>query len=248
MNSRRLIGSVVPVDALVEAEVEALYALCAELYDGVSEARFRADLEEKDWVLLLRDGDSGAIRGLSTILLMDVEMQGEALRVAFSGDTGIDPAYWGGQALVRTWAQFMGELRAQEPSTRLYWFLISKGFRTYLYLPYFFHEFFPRWDRPTPPFEHDLIDTLGRRKYAEDFNPATGLVEFAATHGHLTPALADIPPRRLCDPHVRFFLARNPGYARGHELVCVAELSESNMKGLARRMLLEGRRELLVAS
>ena len=41
---------------------------------------------------------------------------------------------------------------------------------------------------------------------------------------------------------------RNPGYARGHELVCVAELSAENMKGLARRMLLDGARALAASA
>jgi hypothetical protein len=47
---------------------------------------------------------------------------------------------------------------------------------------------------------------------------------------------------------VRFFLEKNPGYARGDELVCVAEISPGNMRGLARRMLLDGAGRLEAAS
>ena len=47
---------------------------------------------------------------------------------------------------------------------------------------------------------------------------------------------------------MRFFLEKNPGYARGNELVCVAELAPENMKGLAQRLLLEGSGALLAAS
>lgn len=183
-----------------------------------------------------------------TLLKLRVEVLGEPLDVIFSGDTGIDPAFWGGQALVRAWAHFVGELRAHNPSRRLFWFLISKGYRTYLYLPFFFHRFYPRVDASTPPFEQALIETLGRLKYAGHFNPATGVIEFDTSHGHLKPAIADTPQHRRDHPHVRFFLERNPGYARGNELVCVAELCAENMKGLARRLLIEGAREFLVAS
>jgi len=239
MNPNRLTGRTVPVAELDEADATALYALHARLYAAADEARFRADLAEKDWVVVLRDG-GGAIRGFSTLRLLALTVDREPLRAVFSGDTGIDPAYWGGQALVRAWASFMGELWAREPARRLFWFLIVKGFRTYLYLPYFFHTFYPRHDLATPPFEAALIAQLAGSRYPEAFNPATGLVEFAESHGHLTADLAEVPPHRADDPHVQFFLARNPGYVRGHELVCVAEISPTNMKGLARRRLLEG--------
>lgn len=248
MEDRRLVGSVVAVAALPERDIREMFAVHARLYARVSEPEFLRDLAEKDWVLLLRNGPGGEIRGFTTILLMETEAHGERLRAVFSGDTGIDPAFWGGQTLVKTWARFMGELLAQRPDRRLFWFLISKGYRTYLYLPLFFHAFYPRVDTATPRFEDDLITSLGALKYPRDFNPATGVIEFATSHGHLAPALAGTPPHRRVHPHVRFFLDRNPGYARGHELVCVAEISPENMKGLARRMLLEGSRTLAVAS
>ncbi len=242
MEHRHLVGSVVPIARLSARDVEALFAVFCRLYENVTERAFETDLNEKDWILLLRDTDDGEIRGFSTLLRLEVEVGGESLAVIFSGDTGIDPAFWGGQALVRTWAHFMGELRAHDPSRRLFWFLISKGYRTYLYLPFFFHRFYPRLDVPTPPFEQALIDALARSRYPRHFNPATGVIEFDVSHGHLIPAIADTPDHRRDHPHVRFFLERNPGYAQGNELVCVAELSPDNMRGVARRMLIEGAR------
>jgi len=243
-----LTGQVVPVADLAGRDVESMFALYARLYARVSERDFLRDLDEKHWVLLLREGAGGAIRGFTTILLLDTHVGGEPLRVIFSGDTGIDPAYWGGQALVKAWARFMGALLARDRRRRMFWFLISKGYRTYLYLPLFFHEFYPRADTPAPPFERDLIATLGALKYPGHFDPATGVIQFAESHGHLQPVLADTPAHRREHPHVRFFLERNPGFARGDELVCVAEISPDNMRGLARRMLLEGTETLEVAS
>jgi hypothetical protein len=248
MDQPRLTGDVVPVADLGGRDVAAMFAVYARLYEHVSERDFRRDLDEKHWVLLLRSGPGGAIRGFTTILALDTRVGGESLRVVFSGDTGIDPAYWGGQALVKAWARFMGVLLARDPARRLYWFLISKGYRTYLYLPLFFHEFFPRRDTATPPFERDLIAHLGALKYPRDFDPARGVVAFPESHGHLRPALAETPDHRRSHPHVRFFLEKNPGYARGDELVCVAEISPGNMRGLARRMLLGGAGRLEAAS
>ena len=248
MAERQLNARVVPVADLSEREVGEMFSVHRRLYERVSEREFRRDLEEKDCVLLLRDDGGGEIRGFTTVLLLDVEVGGEPLRAVFSGDTGIDPSFWGGQALVRAWAHLMGELLGQHADRRLFWFLISKGYRTYLYLPLFFHAFYPRAGTLTPPFEQALLLALGRRKYPHDFNPETGVVEFARSHGHLTAELAEVSAHRRRHPHVRFFLERNPGYAQGHELVCAAELSAANMKGLARRMLLEGRHALAVGA
>ena len=243
-----LTGQVVPVADLAGRDVESMFALYARLYARVSERDFLRDLDEKHWVLLLREGAGGAIRGFTTILLLDTHVGGEPLRVIFSGDTGIDPAYWGGQALVKAWARFMGALLARDRGRRMFWFLISKGYRTYLYLPVFFHAFYPRVGAPTPRFERELIDRLGALKYPRDFNPRTGVIEFAESHGHLKPELAHVPAHRREHPHVRFFLQRNPGYVRGHELVCVAEISPANLKERARRMVLDGRDALVAAS
>jgi hypothetical protein len=244
MDDHRLAGSVVPTRTLTARDVAAMWALFGRLYDAVDERRFRDDLAEKDWVLLLREhaagASDGAIRGFSTILTLEVAVAGTAVDVIFSGDTGIDPGFWGRQELVRAWARFMGARRAARPGRRLYWFLISKGYRTYLYLPLFFHAYYPRPDTPTPPFERALVDTLGRARYPDDFRPERGVIEFRHSHGHLKPELAEIPAHRRADPHVHFFLGLNPGYTRGHELACVAEIAPENMKGLARRMLLVG--------
>ncbi|PYM17832.1 MAG: hypothetical protein DMD81_07720 [Candidatus Rokuibacteriota bacterium] len=248
MDRGRLIGNVVPREDLSAQDVAGMYRVFRQLYEGVDEKTFHDDLEEKDWVLLLRDVDSGAIRGFTTILRLQMSVHGEPLNVVFSGDTGIAPECWGGQALVRAWAHFMGRLRALDPSRRLYWFLISKGYRTYLYLPFFFHRFWPCVGVETPAFETALIDELGRAKYPDHFDPATGVVRFAHSHGHLRRTIAETPRHRREHPHVRFFLEKNPGYARGNELVCVAELAPENMKGLAQRLLLEGSGALLAAS
>jgi len=244
MDERRLAGQVVAVSDLSPREVDRMFAVHARLYDGASQGAFRADLEEKDWVLLLRDEDDGEIRGFTTLVLLDAEIDGEPLRALFSGDTAIEPRFWGGQALVKTWARFVGEVRREHADRRLFWFLISKGYRTYLYLPLFFHAFYPRAGVATPPFERALIHALATRRYPGAFNPETGVIEHA--HDRLRPALAVVSEHRRRHPHVAFFLARNPGYARGHELACVAEISPENMKALARRMLLEGGRTLAV--
>jgi hypothetical protein len=236
---RRLYGEVVSARALAPALVERLYALHAEHYDGTDSARFRADLAEKEWVILLREAATDAPVGFSTQRVMDVRVDGKPVRALFSGDTIIHRDYWGSQELVRAWCRFAGLLKSRCGDRPLYWFLISKGYRTYLYLPLFFHEFYPRHDRPTPAFEQRLITALGQTKYPAEFDPETGLIEVAGPHDRLKPEL-DSSPARVRNPHVAFFLERNPRYSEGVELACVAEISPSNIRSTARRELEAG--------
>ena len=57
--------------------------------------------------------------------------------------------------------------------------------------------------------------------------------------------LRDVGPGRLNEPHVAFFLQRNPGWCRGDELVCLTEVSFENLTPAGRRMWGHQRREQL---
>lgn len=235
----QLRGEVLPVDAVTPELRAALFSLFARHYQSVSESQFAADLAQKDFVIVLRDKAGGEARGFSTQQLLHLTHRGEPLRVLFSGDTIIDRQFWGEQELVRAWCRFAGSVLGAGTG-RLFWFLISKGYRTYLYLPLFFRAFSPRPEGGEDEFGRSLRGRLGREKFGADYDPARGVAAFAQSRGHLAPGVAEVPAARTADPHVAFFLQANPGWARGDELVCLAEIAPANMRGLARRALLEG--------
>lgn len=237
----RLRGQIVPAGSLDAAQVLELFSLYAANYDAADPARFAKDLRGKDHVVLLLDSVSGELRGFSTQKVFAAEgPDGGRVRVLFSGDTIIDPEYWGEQELVRGWCRYAGRRLAEEPGTPLYWLLISKGYRTYLYMPLFFEEHWPRHDRPTPPHEAALLSSLARREFGDSFDAEAGVLRFPQSLGHLKPALAAIPAARLEDPRVRFFLRKNARYAEGEELVCLARVGSEVMRGIAARAVAEG--------
>lgn len=239
MRISRLFSETVRVEDLSIAEKHAMFSLLDLNYENVNRACFESDLFEKDYVILLRDAQDRCLRGFSTQKLMNFQVEGQPMRAVFSGDTIIARSHWGEQELGRAWSKFVAELRAEEPGIRLYWFLISKGYRTYLYLPLFFHQFYPRHDRVTPAYEQTILDTLAKARYPEYYDRESGLIVFPESHGNLNHELAEIPAHRLRNAHVRFFLSRNPGFAEGHELACLAEISSENMRSYASRMLCE---------
>lgn len=205
-------------------------------YDHVSRSRFEDDLAEKDCLILLRDA-TGTPRGFSTQQICQRDWDGRQIQVLFSGDTIIEPAFWGSPELIKGWCAVAAHAMSREPDRALYWFLISKGYRTYLYLPLFFREFYPQRDSTASGDCRLLLNDLASEKFGSAFDSASGIVRFPQSLGQLVPELAGIPDARHDDPHVQFFLARNPGYARGDELACLTEVSLENAHGLGKRWL-----------
>lgn len=231
-------AAITPVQAIDTPDQRTMFRLYAHYYAGSSEALFRSDLLDKDYALLLRD-QSGVVRGFSTIAIID-DQQTPALRALFSGDTIIDRALWGQQNLAFNWIRFAGRLKSQRPATPLYWFLIVKGHRTYRYLSAFSLEYYPHHAHPTPTPIADLMARLAGARFGEYYDAANGIVRFPSSRGHLRPQWAQVTKKEREKPEVRYFLERNPNYARGDELVCLTELVSYNLKPLARRLFLRG--------
>jgi hypothetical protein len=216
-------------------ERRAMYDLFRRHFDGVPFDRFERDLDEKNWVLLLADR-GGRLVGFSTLLYRSATIDAEPIRVAYSGDTIVDPSAWAEGALARAWIRALLDLHAPYASERLLWLLISSGYRTYRFLPVFFREFWPRFDAPTPLPVRSAIETLAWAQFGEAFDAASGVVRFAIP-AVLRESLRGIPPSRRGDPHVTFFESANPGHECGDELVCLTEIATSNLTPAALRIV-----------
>lgn len=224
-----------PADLGAETR-QGMFALFARCYEGVTSAQFEQDLAGKDHVILLRSVE-GAVRGFSTQQIYETTFEDETVSILFSGDTLVEPECWGSAELVKGWCAVAARALCARPDRRLFWFLISKGYRTYLYLPLFFQAYLPAPGQPEMPEHRRLLDHVAAQKFGAAYQPATSLVCFPQAPGWLSPALAGVPPGRVQDPHVKFFLERNPGYAEGVELACLAEVALENTHGLGRRWL-----------
>lgn len=216
------------------AQRDEMFRLLARHFEGVTPQQFERDLSEKNWVLSFRR--EGRLVGFSTLLACPLHFDGSPITAIYSGDTIMAPEARGSQALARTWIATVNRLRAEFPQRPCHWLLLTSGFRTYRFLPVFWREFYPRFDVPTPPREERLLRTLARERYRDSFEEHTGIVRFPQPQRlRLHPGSAFTG--RAADPHVAFFLGRNPGHHAGDELVCLAEISERNMTPAGRRML-----------
>lgn len=229
-------GRVLRVEDLTGRQRDQMHALMETYFTNVTRAGFEADLEEKSWVCTLDDADSGEIRGFSTLMQFEVETDGHTVSALFSGDTIVDRRYWGQQVMHRVMGQHMLGLAEECSGIPTFWLLLSSGYKTYRFLPAFFVEFFPRFDAPSPRHVRQLMDALAGARFGSEYHEEAGIVRFERP-APLRPGVAGIDDRRLRNPHVAFFLRANPGHAAGDELVCIAELSRSNLTPAAVRMI-----------
>jgi len=210
-----------------------MFQLLTRHFEGVTPEQFSRDLAEKNLALLLEREE--VVVGFSTLLAYTTTFEGESVNVIYSGDTIVAPEAWGSTALPRAWVAGVDALRAQLPPGRCFWLLLTSGFRTYRFLPVFWREFFPRCDAIAPPATRRLLNQLARKRFGPQFDASTGIVRFQRSQ-RLRAGLEKIPRSREQDPHVSFFLSRNPGHANGDELVCLTELRLENLTAAGRRI------------
>lgn len=197
---------------------------------------FQKDLSEKEDVILLRNG-SEEIKGFSTLMLLEQTVDEDPITALFSGDTIIDREYWGENELPKWWGRYAFSLIDEVPGRELYWFLMTKGYKTYRFLPVFFNDFYPRYDQEFLEREKIILDAFASVKFPNNYNPLTGVVSFDGRKDNLREGIADIDERRMNDPHIRYFVERNPGWIQGDELCCLMPLRKDNFNRLAVRVM-----------
>ena len=232
----KLDGQVAKVENLSQVNRDQMFRLMQECYRNVDRDLFEEDLEQKKWAILVCD-QGGEIQGFSTQTIIQTSVDQRAISTLFSGDTVISPDFWGKNPLFQIWGQFALSLIDQFPNQELYWFLISKGVRTYRTLPLFFHDFWPRFDCDTPGAIEKIINGLGSHSYPDHFDISAGVIRASDVDYHLREGMGEVNEQRKMDPHCHFFEQMNPGHARGDELCCIAPLTRKNFRPAAYRVI-----------
>lgn len=236
----RLTARLVSPQELGPAARSGLYELLDESFSATTQELFERDLDEKDWVVLLEERESGQPAGFSTQKRLFLTVDGEPLAALFSGDTIVRPQFWGEPTLARAWARLAFDFAEAERPLRAFWFLICSGYKTYRFLPVFFRTFHPRREEPIPPETRRILDAFAGSRYPREYDPVRGVVRLLDATP-LRAGVADVTPQRLADPDIAFFVEANPGHADGDELACLTEIAPDNLTRAGRRMLLGSR-------
>jgi hypothetical protein len=223
--SARLKARTIAVASVTDRDRDRLFSIFHRYYDQVSRDQFEQDFSKKDDVILLSTPD-GVAHGFSTLQNLELVIDGRRVRGVFSGDTVIEQEYWGQGSLGVEFLKYLFRQMARAPLTPFYWFLISKGYKTYLLMANNFDAHWPRHESETPAFEREVMRQVSSDLFGDAYDDARGLVCFEQSMGQLKDGVAAVTDE-LCEqnPRVAFFAERNPTWAEGTELVCLARMS-----------------------
>lgn len=227
---RKLTTQVIKATQANQSLIDTMYRLYETYYESTNRTLFKRDLSQKSYILLMVDSEQ-QLRGFTTLLLSKEYFSAQPVQVIFSGDTIIHHDFWGEQTLPLAWCHLAGQIKAKHPQMPLYWFLIVKGHRTYRYLNIFSKAYYPHRKQATPKTTQQFMDTLAKNKFADDYVCATGTIQYQKSQGHLKPEWANESIKK--SPEADFFYQKNPDCALGHELVCLTELGEDNLRSFA---------------
>jgi hypothetical protein len=227
MFKSKLKAKIVHVSDLTNNDKKTMFNIFEKYYANISYAGFLSDLNKKNKAIILVERKSNTIKGFSTILDLKFQVNGKEVKGLFSGDTIVEKEFWGGMSLQLAFTIYMIKEKLKNPFKKHYWFLISKGYKTYLLMAKNCPIHYPKVGMKTPQHEKLIIDTFGKTMYPEHYNPDKGLIEFISAHDQLKDEVAPITNKMLENEMIRFFVQKNPHWSRGDELVCLADFGPS---------------------
>lgn len=217
-------------------EREQMFTVFSRYYENIDPLRFKKDMAAKNWIIQLRNSQMEIV-GFSTIQTYLHSGRSGSAMVIYSGDTIVDLPYRTNGDLAGAFGHFILRMIKENQEMPVYWLLTSKGVRTYRFLPVFFKTFFPGVDQKVPPRVKKFLDEAATEKFGEDYSSATQVISHYKRRDWLCPSEHDPLLLKRSDPHIGFFLRKNPGFDRGDELACISEMTEENLNPRAWRVI-----------
>lgn len=231
IDSKKIYSKFIAIDEITDSEKVQMLNLMKEFYDDVLDRAFNDDLKEKDYCIILYN-ENGSVKGFSTQKEMSIETSKKTINGIFSGDTIIHKDYWGSLELYKEFARAF----IKDGDEDFYWFLISKGYKTYKMLPLFFKDFYPNYKKRTPSFEQEIMDEFGKKNFPLDYDKNSGVIKYKGIKDKLKDGVADITERQRRDKDIKYFTQINPEHIGGDDLVCLAKLNQDNLRNTAKRL------------
>ena len=218
-----------PINEINIAKLVEMHSIFTRFYENADLTTFIKDMSEKKGVMILKNKTTGKIVGFSTYNEVELMHQGKKAIGVFTGDTIVEPEFWGNKTLHTAFAMKMLKAKMLRPTTPMFWLLISKGYKTYLLMANNFQRFYPRHDHHDHEME-GLMQQYCQKLYPTYYKEEEKILDFGEGYHALKEDVADITPRmRASNSSIRFFEERNPEWRRGTELPCVGEIGLSTI-------------------
>jgi hypothetical protein len=235
---KKIEGTIVKINQLKEEQIVSMWSVFAKYYDSIDEQAFRKDLAAKTYIILIVEKSSKTIKGFSTVQIMDHLINRKKCQIIYSGDTVIEKEYWGTKDLQTTFSKLLFLTKLKKPLTPTYWFLISKGYKTYLLLAKNIKVHWPNVEKETPTYENQLLNDLCKNKFTDSWRPELGVLKFKNCLGKLKGEVAPVTDLELKEPLINFFVSKNPGHIDGDELCCLGNINLETITHLVKKNIL----------
>lgn len=224
---KKLFCETVNVSEIMDKDLSQMFFIFQKYYSNTDFEIFKSDLSKKEMVFLLKDKETKNIKGFSTLVEYEVQVGNKKYKAAFSGDTILEKEYWGDGTLGIAFLKHLFMRKLKNPFSRYYWFLISKGYKTYLLMANNFPVHYPRYEKETPVLEKNIISELSNLIYAGKYDQNTGVIKFDQNDQKdaLKCDVANISSDMFINPRINYFAQKNKNWQNGDELACLAEMN-----------------------
>ncbi len=188
----------------------------------VSYETFHKIINSYQIVATFRERLDGSLRGIHLLGRNEVERNGKKITIIKLGLAFFEKQYQGGPyfylVLIYHWLKEL----ILHPRTPIYVIGKTYSYKSYLACLNYCNEAYPVYNKVTPELEKSLLNDFADsiRFPGEKYNPETFILERELTH--LKSHVAGITPEDMENPHVNFFAEQNPGWSKGHCMICIA--------------------------
>ena len=202
-----------------------MYSLFEKYYKNAEYNRFCTYLDEKEFVLTMwsKIKHTKELIGFSSIMRKTCYSP-EPYVYIYSGDTVLDKTIWGGKYLQKSFFWFILETKLLALNKPVYWFLISKGHKTYLMMRKNFPNSFPNRSQEIPKRIKAIMDQYYSHKFQNAYSTETNLITCEQNSEATKMEYWDLKKDFQQDPDGEFFFKANPDFSKGVELACIAEI------------------------
>lgn len=217
---------IISINNLDRVLVNRMFELLKIYYANTKWANFERDLFSKTAAICLFNPSNDKLIGFSTLHEFFHTIDGVEYVILFSGDTIIEKEFWGSQALVMGFGEYMVSMINRFPNREIFWFLISKGIRTYKYLPAFFKEYYPNHLSRTPEKHQKIMDSIATMLFPKLYDKKAGIIRVNEGQFLKSEFFPNPHPNNEVET---FYFKMNPGHVKGDELVCLTALDANNI-------------------
>ncbi len=230
----KLVTTQTPTRELDADDWAELLAFFRESYDIEMEG-LQTSILNRPHLVRIRERATKRLVGTVSFGVAPVTLpSGESVRVFYGGDLMLLP-HLRGSGLIQELAVriVLGEL-IRHPRTVHYGFGVALTHLMYLGLIRSFIDAWPRRDRTLPPDIRFVMETIGRMAYPQTWRSADQPVEVGRKGRGRDLVISEA---LMGAPDVRFFVERNPDYARGMALPFIMKVDAENLAGLCWRSI-----------